>query len=1519
MPDEHAAVQFDAVGFEKILNAFKQIDKEARKTASSIAKGQEVKALTKRDFLLQKIILREKKLRDMRREIAGVKPADLKDPGRLELFTKKAEQFKRLSRQVFILNTELKKTETTARDAMKRLADGSSIAAQKQRDLAQIQKVLTAGMLQFRGTATGIGQVTRQVVLLTQNYQRQRSALTSINRLIAENIRLGRGTKVLETQQRKILALQMKTSNELARSKKQLRGFYNEANKSSRTWTQGLMSQQKMIQDIGTRLGIAVQKIITYRIAFGIWRQGLIQIRDVFDQTIKVDDAMQDLRKVMQSTQPTFDRLQESAFNFGIKFGRSINEVITGFKVFAQQGLSANEIMNRMNATLLAVSGSTLSTSEAVEALTAVVKNFPEMQARVTDAVDKWTRVAATAPVTAQDLANAVKQVGVAASEAGVSLDELNGIVAAVAEVTRKTGNAIGTSFKTIFARFPRKKTIEALQTLGVSSLKTSGQMRDFASVMTDLRKKWDDITDVQKKNFAQTIGGIRRYNDFIALMRNYDTFIRETTESQISFGFAEKASLAETEKLKRQIQSIGTQYERLKVSIGEGGLTDSLMGLLKIADRVLISFTANSHAISGLIIGLTKFITIGGTVFIIMTTLLGALQKLNTTLFASATAAEFANKSLVKFANTARFVTGSLGMIAIAATVVYTAYQILSAATDKSAESMDKFNKVMDEHNQKMAQLKREAAAAGGPDVLKRFEQTQRIQQMSKDLTEYTLKLQDFAIVQKNIDAVMAKRKGVSAGLYTTGLPKHRQETPIEQESRALVIVNKKLGSSYTSLKQAIDKLRDSKTIEQLNMQLIRANIAYQSGAKDIKFYVQALQNLEGFKITQHIADLEKLQQTLERGMGPKSRETIQKLFSDILGEDIPTEKIGVALIMLAERIELSKAALERLRSILKDIGKDDATFVLRDNFSKTAKTIAEVQFRLQGLRGLLDTKADTTFMFGEDFDRLGSKIKELKSGLESIRAARVNLFKTRAVQEADLLSNLLIEKGTREEITKILGDQAAVAKKITELSGAPKDKGLFQQEAITRLKEYLKTLKEIKDERGNLNREETELLKLLKDSLFTLRLRLDVVNDIKKATITEVAILNRQKNLLFSFDITQKGILEVEKKRLTIEEQIARKILEEQHKIAKAKDIVEGTNTAREVELKIHALITKFLTKKLELTNKIRLSTAQNIINLKKSVMESLSGGIGAIPLQLVTRTEDLDRLKAEEKDAITELTRARQAGDAAATNQAIENLRRIKFEMDEIGKLFPNLFQPFLEQLVNIRMEDLSRVISESLVGGGVGDIIAQGITTSSVAGSQLYFDAIDKASKGIALNQEEINAVLDKGGKQFENALKAGAIFGAQIIGQSLAGGGKNAALFANLGGIFGQAAAEEFLSKSLGAFAGPLGAFAGSILGGLFGKKFDRNFSAIDSNTTALKRNTVEIKNNNSLLSLQREFINAPTKFRAPPATGNFGGGINPPINLQVNIEGGNVSANVVESFDDTNRLIGSQNRRFSIV
>ena len=89
-------------------------------------------------------------------------------------------------------------------------------------------------------------------------------------------------------------------------------------------------------------------------------------------------------------------------------------------------------------------------------------------------------------------------------------------------------------------------------------------------------------------------------------------------------------------------------------------------------------------------------------------------------------------------------------------------------------------------------------------------------------------------------------------------------------------------------------------------------------------------------------------------------------------------------------------------------------------------------------------------------------------------------------------------------------------------------------------------------------------------------------------------------------------------------------------------------------------------------------------------------------------------------------------------------------------------------------------------------------------------------------------------------------------------------------------------------------------------------------------TYELERNTSEIRNNNELLQLQREFINAPTRYAPPALTGNFGGGVSPAagsggINIYMpeGSSGEDVVGAIERAYGEGRRLIGSRPRRFS--
>lgn len=96
--------------------------------------------------------------------------------------------------------------------------------------------------------------------------------------------------------------------------------------------------------------------------------------------------------------------------------------------------------------------------------------------------VDKLSAVDMVAAVTSGGLAESMSKCASSAQIAGVSMDTLNGYIAAVKETTQKSNSVIGESFKTIFARMGKIKLGDYIDDDGTD---ISGKVNDVEKVLS--------------------------------------------------------------------------------------------------------------------------------------------------------------------------------------------------------------------------------------------------------------------------------------------------------------------------------------------------------------------------------------------------------------------------------------------------------------------------------------------------------------------------------------------------------------------------------------------------------------------------------------------------------------------------------------------------------------------------------------------------------------------------------------------------------------------------------------------------------------------------------------------------------------------------------------------------------------------------------------------------------------------------------------------------------------------------
>ena len=340
----------------------------------------------------------------------------------------------------------------------------------------------------------------------------------------------------------------------------------------------------------GTQMRQAFRRVVQWGFASGIIYGTIRAMRQMVQTITEVETKMANLAKVMDTSITDFGAMQEAAVSMAKNFGIAIDEVLDGMVVYAQQGLKMGEIMERTRATLTAVNVTTLTSKEATEALTAVMKLFSSEVGDSMGAVDAWAAVAAKHAITAKDLAMAVQRSGAAARTAGVSFEDFLGITTAIGAVTRQTGKEVATSTKFMFRAMRRPTAQKQLLGMNIKTQDVTGDLRPAMDVLGELAGKWGALSRAQKLSTAQAMAGIRHYNSFIILMENFGEVLDASADAADSQGFAIRKQAIVLQTFAKQMQILKGAVTGFALDLGKV-IVPAMTGLVSLAGKVVGAF----------------------------------------------------------------------------------------------------------------------------------------------------------------------------------------------------------------------------------------------------------------------------------------------------------------------------------------------------------------------------------------------------------------------------------------------------------------------------------------------------------------------------------------------------------------------------------------------------------------------------------------------------------------------------------------------------------------------------------------------------------------------------------------------------------------------------------------------------------------------------------------------------------------------------------------------------------------
>ena len=317
-----------------------------------------------------------------------------------------------------------------------------------------------------------------------------------------------------------------------------------------------------------------------------------------------------------------------------------------GALIYYQQGLGDLDVKSRTDVTTKMANVTGDSTDEVSSYMTAIWNNFNKAGDESEEHfADILTKLGAETAANTTEITSALEKYTGVANTIGLSYESATAAATTLIDRMRETPEVAGTALKTIFARLEGlklegstdeggtttdlNKYSSALKQIGIDIKDTNGEIRAADDILTDIGKKWNsgELTQDVKIATAETIAGIRQWQQFAALMDNFDFF--EKYKDMAEFGsegalqeqqdiYAESWEAA-SNRVKTAWQDIYSQVFDDKVFIK---LTDAFAKIIESVDAtvktmgglrgviLLISSLLLSKFSANITLGLEKGIT---------------------------------------------------------------------------------------------------------------------------------------------------------------------------------------------------------------------------------------------------------------------------------------------------------------------------------------------------------------------------------------------------------------------------------------------------------------------------------------------------------------------------------------------------------------------------------------------------------------------------------------------------------------------------------------------------------------------------------------------------------------------------------------------------------------------------------------------------------------------------------------------------------------------------------------------
>lgn len=365
-------------------------------------------------------------------------------------------------------------------------------------------------------------------------------------------------------------------------------------------------------------------------------KQGL---REVYNNVVDIDTSMTNLKKVTNETESAYSSFLSSASSQARELGASISDVIDSTAEWSRLGYTLDESQELAKwSTVLSNIGDGIdSASDAASYLVSILKGFRMEADEVEHVVNVLNSVGNNEPISESGIAEALVRSASALSAAGNSFEESVSLISAANSVLQDP-DTVGTTLKTISMYLRASKTdaeafgvsvddmassvselrSELKSLTGVDIMKDAAgtEFKSTYQILKEISAVWDKLTDVNKANVTEMLGGKRNSNAVLSVIEQFSIAEKSMEDAANSSNSAMTEQERMMDSIEGRLKQLNASFEKFSNDVMSSDLIKFFVTLAtKIVDAAdgMVNLAGSIPAITAAISGVLSVMQMSG------------------------------------------------------------------------------------------------------------------------------------------------------------------------------------------------------------------------------------------------------------------------------------------------------------------------------------------------------------------------------------------------------------------------------------------------------------------------------------------------------------------------------------------------------------------------------------------------------------------------------------------------------------------------------------------------------------------------------------------------------------------------------------------------------------------------------------------------------------------------------------------------------------------------------------------